>query len=125
MNIEKALCVDNTPRYYITHESANESLVLTEKEFEDLRNQINLMLCKPASNKPKLIIHETDCHGCGTVYYNGKEEHYSYDDGSFGDVRTTVDALIDLGFINSEDVIVFDGSEDKSLYYYVEKGMNA
>ena len=31
-------------------------------------------------SKPKLIIHETDCHGSGKFYYNGKWDYYSYDD---------------------------------------------
>ena len=119
MNIEKALGVDNIPRYYITHESANESLVLTEKEFEDLRNQINLMLHQePADIKPKLYIHETDCHGCGNVIYKDKVERYTYDDEEFGDVRATVEALIDLGFINHADVVIIEGDD---IYDYLKE----
>lgn len=118
MNIEKAFSIDNIPRYYITHESANESLVLTEKELEDLRNQINLMLCKPASNKPKLYIHETDCHGCGNVIYKDIVRSYAYDDGEFGDAKATVEALIDIGFINLDDVIIIEGDD---IYDYLKK----
>lgn len=75
-------------------------------------------------NKPKLIIHETDCHGCGAIYYNGKCEGYSYDDGEWGDVRRTVEKLIDIGFINKEDVAVFEDGDD-IIYKIVEKGLNA
>ena len=72
--------------------------------------------------KPKLIIHETDCHGCGQVYYNGKCEYYSYDDSYWGDVRLTVEALIKIGFIKAEDVAIFTDTDD--IYKLVEKGMN-
>lgn len=74
-------------------------------------------------SKPKLIIHETDCHGCGYVYYNGKCDYYSYDDSYYGDVRLTVEALIKLGFINAEDVAIFTDGE--VIYKMVEKGVNA
>lgn len=30
--------------------------------------------------KSKLIIHETDCHGCGTIHFEGKTKHYSYEE---------------------------------------------
>lgn len=73
-------------------------------------------------NKPKLIIHETDCHGCGRVYYNGKSDMYAYDDSYWGDVRLTVEALIKTGFINAEDVVFF--TDDNELYKMVEKGLN-
>lgn len=66
----------------------------------------------------KLIIHETDCHGCGVIMYNGRIEHYCYDDGCFGDVKTTILALIDLGFINPDDVEIFCSDE---IYKYVEE----
>lgn len=71
--------------------------------------------------KPKLIIHETDCHGCGNIYYNGETDNYSYDDSYWGDVRLTVEALIKIGFINPEDVIVFDSNA--KLYKMVELGL--
>jgi hypothetical protein len=73
-------------------------------------------------SKPKLIIHEIDCHGCGRVYYNGKSDHYTYDDGEWGDVRTTVEKLIDIGFIKYEDVVIF--TDEDNIYEYVEKGLN-
>ena len=72
-------------------------------------------------SKPKLIIHETDCHGCGYVYYNGTTKCYSYDDGTFGDVRATVQELIDIGFIKYEDVVIF--TNEDNIYEYVEKGL--
>lgn len=62
----------------------------------------------------KLIIHETDCHGCGVVVYNGKVEQYSYDDGCWGDIRIAVEKLIEIGFINANDVIIFDS--ENSIY---------
>lgn len=72
--------------------------------------------------KPKLIIHETDCHGCGNIYYNGQYYYYSYDDGRFGDVRCTIEELIKIGFINREDVVIFD--DDEEIYKLVEKGLS-
>lgn len=71
-------------------------------------------------SKPKLIVHETDCHGSGKFYYNGKWDYYSYDD-EYGDVRAAVQGLIDIGFINAEDVAVF--VNDDELYKMVEKGL--
>lgn len=73
--------------------------------------------------KSKLIIHETDCHGCGTIHFEGKTKHYSYDDGGFGDVRRTVENLIDLGFISPDDVIIFD-DYDTNIYEFVEKSLD-
>jgi hypothetical protein len=72
-------------------------------------------------SKPKLIIHETDCHGGGYIYYNGKCDDYIYDDGKWGDVKSTVEALIDIGFINPTDVAIFDN--DAEIYKIVEKGL--
>ena len=74
-------------------------------------------------SKPKLIIHETNCHGSGNVYYNGKCDSYCYDDSYWGDVRMTVEALVKIGFINAEDVVIF--TDDNELYKMVEKGLNA
>jgi hypothetical protein len=68
----------------------------------------------------KLIIHETDCHGCGAVHYKGQTKRYSYDDGELGDVRRIVESLIELGFINEEDVLIFDEYEN-DIYNYFEK----
>lgn len=68
----------------------------------------------------KLIIHETDCHGCGYVTYNGETHYYSYD-GGIGDIRTAVQELIDIGFINKEDVVIFQEDE---IYDIVEQFYN-
>lgn len=73
-------------------------------------------------SKPKLIIHETDCHGCGNIYYKGHCDNYSYDDSYWGDVRLTVEALIKIGFINAEDVVIL--TDNVKLYEIVEKGIN-
>lgn len=64
----------------------------------------------------KLIIHETDCHGGGNVYFNGKTHSYFYDDGAFGDVRATVQELINIGFINPKDVFIFNETSDFDIY---------
>ncbi len=66
--------------------------------------------------KPKLVIHETDCHGCGKVHYNGRTESYSYDDGYMGDVRVSVEGLIEIGFLNKEDVLIFDEKNEAEMY---------
>lgn len=58
----------------------------------------------------KLIIHETDCHGSGRIYYKGSSDYYSYDDES-GDIAAAVRALINIGFIDPDDVIFFEGDE--------------
>ena len=65
----------------------------------------------------KLIIHETDCHGCGRAYYNGKSTHYAYDDEQ-GDLKSAVLALIELGFIKSEDVAIY---EDDKIYGVIDE----
>lgn len=69
--------------------------------------------------KPKLIIHELDCHGSGNIYYNGQFDNYAYDDSSWGDVRMTVESLIKIGFIDPKDVVIF--TEDGKLYELVDK----
>jgi hypothetical protein len=57
----------------------------------------------------KLIIHETDNHGCGTVYYNGKTEPYAYDLNA--DMRGAVEVLVELGVLKEDDVVVLEGEE--------------
>ena len=57
----------------------------------------------------KLIIHETDCHGCGVVHYNGKTEPYAYDMNA--DVKSAVQVLIDVGAIKEDDVVIIEGDE--------------
>ena len=70
-------------------------------------------------NKKKLIIHETDCHGVGVCIYNGQIFHYSYDDA--GDIKEVVNILIKYGFINADDVLIF---EDDMIYLTLEKIIN-
>lgn len=65
---------------------------------------------------PKLIIHETDCHGCGFAYCDGKTINYAYDDET-GDLHGAVRALIQLGFINPDDVVIFCQDE---IYQFVD-----
>lgn len=60
--------------------------------------------------KRKLIIHETDSHGCGYYRYNGTVERYVYDDAP-GDMRAAVEALIEIGFIDKDDVKIIVGEE--------------
>ena len=57
----------------------------------------------------KLIIHETDCHGCGYVAYEGRVIRYDYDDE--GNIRRVVEQLIELGFIPEDKVMIYDGDE--------------
>jgi len=70
------------------------------------------------SNKPnhKLIIHQTDIHGSGNIFCNGTTRHYSYDDET-GDVGAAVRTLIDIGFINEDDVCFIEGDE---IYEMIE-----
>lgn len=68
----------------------------------------------------KLIIHETDYHGCGYVTYNGETHYYSYD-GGIDDIRTVVQELIDIGFIKKEDVVILQEDE---IYTIVEQYYN-
>lgn len=77
-----------------------------------VENMINGFTEPPREKRKKLIIHETDCHGGGRAYYNGKCTHYSYDDEQ-GDLKSAVLALISLGFIDASDVAIF---EDDAIY---------
>ena len=70
----------------------------------------------------KLIIHETDGHGCGMVHYKGETDWYSYDDGDKGDLKAAVLYLIKIGFINKEDVIIFDDYND--IYNFIDKNFD-
>lgn len=65
----------------------------------------------------KLIIHETDSHGCGKFHYNGRTDWYAYDD-EMGDMKEGVKALIDIGFIKAEDVLIFDDYND--IYNFLD-----
>lgn len=66
----------------------------------------------------KLLIHETDHHGNGCYRYNGKVERYYYDDDSTGNIRAAVEALIDIGFIKEEDVLIVEGED---IYDLIEE----
>lgn len=68
--------------------------------------------------KEKLIIHETDYHGCGTVLYGDKKDSYSYDDECTGDIRAAVQFLIDIGFINEDEVCIIEGD---NIYDLLDK----
>ena len=59
----------------------------------------------------KLIINETDCHGCGEYFFNGTHGTYTYDDGESGDLRATIEFLIEIGFIKKEQVKIFSADE--------------
>ena len=65
----------------------------------------------------KLYIYETNCHGEGNVIYEGQVHYYSYD-GVSGDVKAAVQALIEIGFINPDDVVFIDGDE---IYDYLKE----
>lgn len=71
------------------------------------------------SKMPKLIIHETDCHGSGNIHFKGKTKYYAYDDGDTGDMRTAVQCLIQLGFIKKENVLFFDDTDEHDIYSYI------
>ena len=79
--------------------------------------------------KHKLIIHETRNSGCGTLYFNGITTSYAYDDGKCGDIGMAVNFLIEIGFINDEDVLLFNdcGKKDsnENIYHYLNKLIEA
>ena len=77
-----------------------------------VENMINGFTEPPREKRKKLIIHETDCHGGGKAYYNGKCTYYSYDDEQ-GDLKSAVLALISLGFIDASEVAIY---EDDDIY---------
>ena len=62
----------------------------------------------------KLFIHETDYHGQGYFGIIGEKDtffSYSFEDSETGDVPTVVKTLINIGFINPDDVLFIDGME--------------
>ena len=67
----------------------------------------------------KLIIHEIDRQGCGYVAYNGEVEEYACDDENWGNIKTAVEKLIEIGLINPNDVVIFDS--ENSIYDVVMK----
>ena len=76
-----------------------------------IENMINGFTELPKTKRKKLIIHETDCHGCGNVYFDGKCASYSYDDSYYGDLRLAVKALQELGVPFGCEVEIYDGDE--------------
>lgn len=64
----------------------------------------------------KLYIHETDCHGQGCFIYKDKVKYYTYDDNA--DIKVAVEELIDIGFINPDDVVFIEGDE---IYEYLKE----
>ena len=78
---------------------------------------------------PKLIIHETDSHGGGAIYYKGNTYNYAYDDSRCGDIMLAVSFLIEIGFINKEDVLCFfdcgEKQSDENIYHYLNKLIEA
>lgn len=58
----------------------------------------------------KAIIVETNAHGEGILYNPFTEEtvSYAYDDGSLGDIYSSVKGLIRLGILDPADFLLFD-----------------
>ena len=114
VKIEKVYTVGKKDLYYLDHPSTEEAIVLNDEELENLYNQLS-KLCRPQvevdNPKPQLIIHETDCHGQGNVIYGDQVRSYSYDDGGLGDAKGAVEGLIDIGFIDPNDVTIIEGDE--------------
>ena len=76
-----------------------------------------LMMKKVRKKKmSRLYIHETDCHGQGCIIYEDKVEYYAYDDNA--DMRVAVEELINIGFINPDDVVIIKGEE---IYDYLKE----
>ena len=97
--------------YDLRHPSIDDSMVLTPDEILDLKAQLVQKFKPTKPTAPKLIIHETDCHGCGCIVYNGQVLPYAYDDGCFGDARATIEELIKIGFVDADRVVIFKENE--------------
>lgn len=70
----------------------------------------------------KLFVHETDCHGQGVFGIIGEPEsyrEYSFEDSETGDIRKAIQSLINIGFMNEENVLFIDGEE---IYNYLTDG---
>jgi hypothetical protein len=67
----------------------------------------------------RLIVHETDNHGCGYVHFDGRGFPYSYDD-EYGNIGEAVKGLIALGFIKEEDVIFL---YDDEIYAFLDEAL--
>ena len=69
----------------------------------------------------KLFIHQTDYHGQGYYGIIGEKEtynSYSFEDDDTGDIVRAVNALINIGFINPEDVLYMEEMEVYEQYRY-------
>lgn len=69
----------------------------------------------------KLFIHQTDYHGQGYFGIIGEKEtfsSYSFEDCETGDIATAVNALVNIGFINSKDVLFM---EEMEVYDYLRE----
>lgn len=72
------------------------------------------------SNK-KLVIHETDPEGRGYFGVLGEGSNfrfYNFEDEETGDILTAVRNLINVGFINRDDVLFL---KDKDIYNYLKE----
>ena len=70
------------------------------------------------SNK-KLVIHETDPEGCGYFGVLGEGSNFRfYNFEETGDILTAVRNLINVGFINRDDVLFL---KDKDIYNYLKE----
>lgn len=72
------------------------------------------------SNK-KLVIHETDPEGCGYFGVLGEGSNfrfYNFEDEETGDMWPAVKNLINVGFINRDDVLFL---KDKDIYNYLKE----
>lgn len=62
----------------------------------------------------KLFIHQTDYHGQGYFGIVGEKDtfsSYSFEDDETGNIAMVVNVLINIGFINYDDVLYIDGTE--------------
>lgn len=62
----------------------------------------------------KLFIHQTDHHGQGYFGIIGEKEtynSYSYEDCYTGDIAKAVNVLINIGFINPDNVLYMEEME--------------
>lgn len=79
------------------------------------------MNTKGGRKMKKTIVHETDVHSSsGVIYHDGVSYDYSYNDEYFGDVKTTLKALADIGIIDLDNFIFFEGNE---IYNFVQEKM--
>lgn len=69
----------------------------------------------------KLFVHQTDYHGQGYYGILGERKtyhSYSFEDCDTGDIARAVNALINIGFINPEDVLYM---EEMEIYDYLKE----